>query len=337
MVLPLIGYDQMFDPASAALPPEERMQLPPDDPRRLLQLVQAEGGGYQQPPKAGGSAGVPVPVPHTPGARQVAPAQEPGVPLVSKESQGTRPKYPVPGRPGVYAGWDELDAITQDALKAQAERERKLVEKYDDDTRALKSRKLILEQMRPILKDPNYKSGPTESLTLDLRNFLRSAGLLTEDQAKTVDLQTMMRMYSNQLALKLHELGTGAVSDRDLMVFLQAIPTVGTSGPVTEHMIDTMLHAINHLDKINQFRTAYWGDKLTLRGFDEDLKKSDLSRLYKDVREPPQGYEPKDTSIHPMLDYFRNGIKPGDFYIGTNGRLYKKKATEDEDIATLKP
>lgn len=250
---------------------------------------------------------------------------------VEAASGFTVPQVPTP----LDAEQQEAETVRkgqQERAKAITERDRKVLEKHDEMIAPFMQRRVLLQDALQML-DEGLSTGPIQDLTANFRSAAKE--LFGVEFGGNVDDQTVFRSISNRLATQMRDVGSGAMSDKDLAVFKMSVPSLAFNPEANKRMIKSMLWGMQHMEKVQQAKYEYWQRTGSLKGWDKEMKAQGLDQLYQRVEYDRKIKDEKDRRIDAVR---RVGALPmGTLYVNPDGKLRERGAKDEFWTDDTKP
>lgn len=184
-----------------------------------------------------------------------------------------------------------------------------------EDTRELSatSNELLpkLETAQIIVQGEDFKTGPTQELTLDLKTFYND---ITGQDATEVNQQQLFNALSSYTIPRMRPPGSGATSDFEANLFSQATIGLGNTKEANELLLGTMIQQAKRDQILLELKEDYFKKfKGDTTGFNRFIRKNDLV---------PALYQQINLQTEDIGDLFDKGkIRNGEVYIDvTNPR-----------------
>ena len=190
---------------------------------------------------------------------------------------------------------------------------------------ALKAGKEVydkLEIMDRILSS-DIRTGPLEESLMPIRQWMRNAGWLTEEEKTDLAEQEIFKAASSYVVPRMRAVGSGATSDFEATLYQSAIANMGYGPETNRFIIKTHMVIYEKAEKILDMQEDYLFEHEDLRGFNEWLEEEitvDGVTKSRELHEAPlfevfTMKEVKDGKTDFDIAVEKGKIKKGDLYL----------------------
>jgi len=211
---------------------------------------------------------------------------------------------------------------------------------YEKDLETIKEFREIANQskdlsnayvnMERILDDPDMSTGVLQEALIPIKQLALSLGLLNEEEAKTLDLQLLLRSFTSYVTPRMRPVGSGASSDFEQALYGQANVQIGNSESSNKLIVKARASYSRMNEAYAQFADDYLRnnkDTFSLKNLEEAFDKDLLNNRTK--LERILGTK----NIFDNDDVYINAVKNGKINIGD---VYYNNDINDDSYGTFK-
>ncbi len=187
----------------------------------------------------------------------------------------------------------------------------KMVGEADQAIAQIRDLEPRLEQITKILSGGgDVETGRIASMTFPFRQILAEANLLSEDAARDMSNEELLRASIQYIIPRMRVVGSGSTSDKEMNAFSQAAPNFANSTLGNQKIASGMTQIINYQKERRNLMDDYMQDENlgngTLLGFNRwaDEKQGDIFKTYTDDESFDNAVESKELQLG---DMFFNG------------------------------
>lgn len=208
-------------------------------------------------------------------AVRVDPSTGAQTPLNAEQTKQLLGKVPV-GGPGGSGQTVSPEAAEKDYLAHRAtvrQVEQDTITAYQKAALPLEKQRAAMEVARGLVNQP-MRTGVVNAWFNPLREAAANLGWVSKEEMATLDRTRLFETIITRMQAAMHEAGTGAVSDKDMLLFGQMVPRLKDRAETNKLVLDTMIDLADHTKRVNAARFKYWKDNQTLDGW-EDFQNKD--------------------------------------------------------------
>ena len=168
------------------------------------------------------------------------------------------------------------------------------IKQYEQDLGTIKEFREIANQskdlsnayinMERILDDPDMSTGVLQEALIPIKQLALSLGLLSEEEAKTLDLQLLLRSFTSYVTPRMRPVGSGASSDFEQALYGQANVQIGNSESSNKLIVKARASYSRMNEAYAQFADDYLRnnkDTFSLKSLEEAFDKDLLNNRTK--------------------------------------------------------
>lgn len=169
-----------------------------------------------------------------------------------------------------------------------------------------------LETAQIIVQNPDFKTGPSQEMTLDLRRLYND---ITGRSQERVTQQELFNALSNYTIPRMRPPGSGATSDFEASLFTRATIGLQNTKEGNELLLGTMVQQAKRDRILLKLKEEYWkNNEGDTSGFSAYLEENDLV---------PPLYQQIDLSVQNIGElYDQRKIKNGEVYVDITDPIY---------------
>jgi hypothetical protein len=214
------------------------------------------------------------------------------------------------------------------------------IKQYEQDLVTIKEFREIANQskdlsnayinMERILDDPDMSTGVLQEALIPIKQLALSLGLLSEEEAKTLDLQLLLRSFTSYVTPRMRPVGSGASSDFEQALYGQANVQIGNSESSNKLIVKARASYSRMNEAYAQFADDYLRnnkDTFSLKSLEEAFDKDLLNNRTK--LERILGTQ----NIFDNDDDYINAVKNGKIKVGD---VFYDNDINDDDYGKFK-